>query len=232
MPATARGTGQDEMSAPARAAKRGRPSRADLASRVGAREALLKATSDLMIAKDSVDFSLSEVAEMTGQSPALVKYYFGSKEGLLLALIELDAAEAVEQLRQLRAMDLPAVTKLRMHIGGLVNAYFRAPYGNRLLHTLTQDASLESAQYVAKIFLQPIADLQRELLAKGVEEGVIKAIDPMHFYFMVLGACDQFFSRRGALSLVFGQTEITKEMKVSYARTVTDVVLNGLTVHG
>ncbi|MGE4323710.1 MAG: TetR/AcrR family transcriptional regulator [Sphingobium sp.] len=83
------------------------------------REYLIQAAADVMIAKDSADISLSEIADKTGLSAALVQYHFGNKEGLLVALLERDGAKALGQLRQLEAMDLSAPAKLRIHVGGL-----------------------------------------------------------------------------------------------------------------
>ena len=60
--------------------KRGRPSLVELSERVNTREGLLQAARNLMITKNSADFSLSQIAKITGQSPALVKYHFGNKE--------------------------------------------------------------------------------------------------------------------------------------------------------
>ena len=208
--------------------KRGRPSLAELADRVGTREGILQAARSLMITNNSADFSLSEIARMTGQSPALVQYHFGSKEGLLMAVIEIDAAKAVRELKALDAADLPVLTKMRLHIEGIVNAYFEAPYANRLLHTLTQNCGPAIAQQVSDIFLRPIADFQRKLLAQGQDAGVFGDVDPMNFHFILLGSCDHFFSRQGMLAHVFGKQEITPELKNAYAKTLANIVLSGI----
>ena len=206
-------------------AKRGRPTLVDMAARIDTRAGLLQAARNLMLSSDSVDFSLSQIAGLTGQSPALVQYHFGSKQGLLLALIELDAAKAVQEMQGLTALDLPVAKKMRLHIGGMVNAYFEAPYANRLLHALMQGPN---AQAVSEIFLQPIANFQRALLKQGESEGVFRAVDPMGFFFIILGSCDQFFSRRGKMAHVFGVDDISEEVKRGYMQTLTEVVMAGI----
>ena len=45
--------------------------------------------------RHSIDVSLSEIAAHSGLNSALVKYYFGNKNGLLLALVEREAAAAL-----------------------------------------------------------------------------------------------------------------------------------------
>lgn len=212
--------------------KRGRPTLADLSERVDTREGLLQAARNLMIAKNSADFSLSQIAKITGQSPALVKYHFGNKEGLLMALIEIDAEKAIKGLEALKASDLPVLAKMRAHVGGMVTAYFEAPYAHRLLHTLMQNSGSDIAGKVCEIFLHPIANFQRDLLMQGQVAGVFQAVDPVNFHFILLGSCDYFFSRQGTLVHVFGIEEITSEIKKSYAQTLTDIIMSGILVNG
>ena len=213
---------------PAASGRRGRPPLNSLPDGVGTRLYLMQAASEIMIAKDGAEVSLSEIAEQTKLSPALVQYHFGSKEGLLLALIERDGAQAVEQLRELAQSDLSTTSKLRLHVGGLINAYFRAPYMNRLLNILMQNEETATSRRVGEIFIKPIVDFQRTLLEQGQREGVFRSVSPVDFYFMVVGACDHLFARRRALSSVFGIEEVTPELKRNYARTVTNILLLGI----
>ena len=62
---------------------------------------LLVAASELMIERSSIEVSLSDIAQKSGVNAALVKYHFGNKEGLLLALLARDAATEVSQLEYL-----------------------------------------------------------------------------------------------------------------------------------
>jgi TetR/AcrR family transcriptional regulator len=211
--------------------RRGRPSLVELENRLGTRSGLILATSELMIAKDSVEISLSEIAKVTGQNQALVKYHFGNKEGLLMALVEQDAAMAVKQLNELKAMELPVDKKLRMHIGGIINTYFKAPYLNRLLHHLMQNSTERNARRVNEIFVEPIAVFYSEILKQGYDEGLFREIDPMDFYFILVGASDHFFSRRRALSFSFDVDNITEELKRNFTKSLVDIVMNGILIH-
>ncbi len=61
-------------------------------------EKLLVAASELMIERAGVEISLSDIAQKSGVNAALVKYHFGNKDGLLLALLARDAATEMAQL--------------------------------------------------------------------------------------------------------------------------------------
>ncbi|WP_256849209.1 TetR/AcrR family transcriptional regulator, partial [Pantoea sp. Ft+CA_17] len=67
------------------------PGRA-IAGRNPTADKLLLAASELMIESNSIEVSLSEIAQRSGVNAALVKYHFGNKDGLLLALLARDAA--------------------------------------------------------------------------------------------------------------------------------------------
>lgn len=188
---------------------------------------LLNAASEIMIAKDSIDFSLSEICLRTGLSAPLIQYHFGNKEGLLLAIIERDAARAVAQLDALAAMPTSADRKLRMHIEGFVKAYFRTPYLNRLLHYMMASGD-DVAKRVSDVFVKPITVFQKNLLDQGVAEGIFRPIDPMCFYFIIVGACEHMFARRCALQHVFGVDAITDEIRRDYGQAIMDLVLQGI----
>jgi AcrR family transcriptional regulator len=189
---------------------------------------LLQCAGEVMRARRSPDVSLGEVAQKAGHSPTLVQYHFGNKDGLLLALLERDATQAMSRMNILAVSDLPAVTKLKLHIGGLVNAYFRAPYLNRLLDDLMRDGAGPHSERVGDLFVTPLVEFQTSLLEQGVREGVFRPIPPFEFYFIVNGACDQLFSTSSGLSRCLGIGEVTDDIRRSYARTITSLVLRGI----
>src|SRR3954468_22921899 len=191
-------------------------------------EKLLVAASELMIERSSIDVSLSDIAQKSGVNAALVKYQFGNKDGLLLALLARDAATEITQLEYLISQKITPTEKLRLHIGGIIRAYHQFPYMNRLIHYLLHESSEEAADEVSKFFVAPLLDFQRRLLAEGIKAGEFRNIDPVMFYTSLVGACDHLFFGRHAMSRATGVGPVTDEVCRQYIKHMEALICGGL----
>jgi AcrR family transcriptional regulator len=191
-------------------------------------EKLLVAASELMIERSAIEVSLSDIAQKSGVNAALVKYHFGNKDGLLLSLLARDAATEVANLEYLLDQAIPATAKLKLHIAGIIRAYHRFPYMNRLIHYLLHESSAEAADEVSKFFVAPLLDFHRRLLAEGTRSGEFRAIDPVLFYTSLIGACDHLFFGRHAMSRASGVGPVTEEVCRQYIRHMEELILGGM----
>jgi AcrR family transcriptional regulator len=191
-------------------------------------EKLLVAASELMIERSSIDVSLSDIAQKSGVNAALVKYHFGNKDGLLLALLARDAATEVTQLEYLLAQPIAPTAKLKLHIAGIIRAYYQFPYMNRLIHYLLHESSAEAADEVSQFFVAPLLDFHRRLLAEGIRRGEFRDIDPVLFYTSLIGACDHLFFGRHAMSRATGVGPVTDDVCRQYIRHMEALICGGM----
>jgi AcrR family transcriptional regulator len=191
-------------------------------------EKLLDAASELMIERSSIEVSLSDIAQKSGVNAALVKYHFGNKDGLLLALLARDAATEVAQLEYLLAQPITPTAKLKLHIAGIIRAYRRFPYMNRLIHYLLHETSADAADEVSKFFVAPLLDFHRRLLKEGIRAGEFRNIDPVMFYTSLIGACDHLFFGRHAMSRATGVGPVTDEVCHQYIRHMEALICGGM----
>ena len=189
---------------------------------------LLVAASELMIERSSIDVSLSDIAQKSGINAALVKYHFGNKDGLLLALLARDAATEVSHLGYLLAQQITPTAKLNLHIAGIIRAYHQFPYMNRLIHYLLHESSAEAADEVSKFFVAPLLDFQRRLLAEGIEAREFREIDPVLFYTSLIGACDHLFFGRQAMSRASGVGPVTEDVCRQYIKHMEALICGGM----
>src|SRR6478736_2151901 len=76
-------------------------------------EKLLVGASELMIERSSIDVSLSDIAQKSGVNSALVKYHFGNKDGLLLALLARDSGAEMANLAFVLDQPISATEKIK-----------------------------------------------------------------------------------------------------------------------
>jgi AcrR family transcriptional regulator len=189
---------------------------------------LLLAAGELMIERASIEISLSDIAQKSGVNAALVKYHFGNKDGLLLALLARDAAKEMAQLEYLLAQPISPTAKLKLHIAGIIRAYRQFPYMNRLIHYLLHESSGDAADEVSKFFVAPLLEFHRRLLADGIRSGEFRKVDPVMFYTSLIGACDHLFFARHAMSRAAGVGPVTDEVCRQYIRHMEALICDGM----
>jgi len=191
-------------------------------SRAGADEvtkkALLDATAELLAERSDLAFSQAEVGARAGMSAALVQYYFGSKHGLLAALLEYSSTHYVEQINGLADMAMSAVDKLRLHVRGIVTTYTKTPYLDRLLHHLIENSPEDEARRISEFYVGRVIDFYRRLIDQGVAEGMFRPVDPVHLYFILVGTGDHLVARRRLLEPIVGSSGFDS----SFARVFGD----------
>ena len=195
-----------------------------------ARDQLIEAASQIMREGDTIDLSLSERSLRAGLNSALVKYYFGNKNGLMLALLDRDMGNIVFSLGALLAKDIPPEDKLRIHIGAVIDTYYAFPYLNRLLMRMVRDSAPVEAARIADLYLKPISKVYDALIAEGVKAGKFRKLDPQFFYFTVTGAADRFYSSRLVLRHCYNQDDFNENMRDAYREHSIDLIMRGLLV--
>jgi TetR/AcrR family transcriptional regulator len=200
----------------------------DVSDSGSAREQLLEAASEIMREGDQIDLSLSELSLRAGLNSALVKYYFGNKNGLMHALLDRHMGKIVADLNALVAKDMPPEEKLKRHIGATINTYYAYPYLNRLLMRLIRDSAPVEAARIAERYLRPISRAYDQLIAEGVKAGKFRNVDPQLFHFTVTGAADRFFSARQVLRHCYDQNDISESMRDAYREHSVELIMRGL----
>jgi TetR/AcrR family transcriptional regulator len=84
---------------------------------------------------------------------------------------------------------------LRIHVSGIIRNYSRRPCLNKLLHLLLRDEG-PSAQVIQNDFVAPLAVAQRTIVERGIAEGRLRPIDPVLAHFIIVGACEHFFTNK------------------------------------
>ena len=191
---------------------------------------LLDAASEIMRQGDIDDVSLSELARRSGLNSALVKYYFGNKAGLLRALIDREWSVRVRSVEALLAKDVDPEAKLRIHMAGVVDNFFRQPYTHRLLMRMIRESEPAEGRRLAESYLKPMFAAYAALIGEGVAAGVFRPVDPQLFYFTVIGAADRFFTAQIALRYCSGTEVLDEGLRQRYRDHLDQFVVAGILV--
>lgn len=198
------------------------PGRADATA-----ERLLMAAHELLYEREGTPFSISEVCARADANVAMVKYCFGNKDGLLFALTMRITASFRGDFERLAATDLEWGEKLDRHIGGIARNYLRFPYINRLIADQLRRADETGSRALSESFAAPLGAFHRELLEEGRRLGQVRDVDPVFFFFSVVGMSEFIFSARGWLVHGFGLS-LDAELVDRYVDHVVELVRVGI----
>ena len=127
---------------------------------------------------------IDEIAAATQTSKRMIYYYFGSKEGLYLAVLEESYREMREIESKLNLEDLPPEDALRR----LVGFTFDHHHGNEAYIRLVMSENMQRGAYLAqsKIIQKlnvPAIEAIRKLYQRGVAQGLFRAqLDPVDIH--------------------------------------------------
>lgn len=195
------------------------------------REALLDAASALMREQDTVDIGILDIAARADVNHGMIRYYFGNKEGMLLALLERDVGVRIRQLGALARLNVTPTEKMRIHLEGVLDTYYQIPYLNRLIQAMVRDATPERVHHIAEELLKPIAGAQHQIIEQGMAAGEFRKVDPKLFYFNTIGSADGLYANRFTLSAVFGGIPAADDaLHERYKRQTVATLMAGLLI--
>lgn len=152
------------------------------------RERLLVATEKLLRTMPPARVNISRVAAEANADPSLVRYYFGDRTSLLVAVVDRVTAHRMHGAQR---KDEPTAA-LAGHIARTVQLVRSAPYMQRLMvDELAESGTPESRARVKEMNLD-LVEFYRELLAADDGKELVD-VDPLFLHLAVLGASD-FFS--------------------------------------
>jgi len=184
----------------------GRPSAEDP---VDARDALLEAASRLFATRPADDVSLRKVAETAGVSPAMVHYYFGSKEGLYEAMLQRMLGRVIARVRAVADERRDEPASAGDPLGDLLQVVIGAFAADPWVPTLVVREVLSESGRFREAFIRDYAS-QMATLLPGLMRGEIEAgrfrkdLDPQLAFLSFMGMTLLPFVARPVVERVLG----------------------------
>jgi len=170
---------------------------------------------------------IDEIAERTRTSKRMIYYYFKSKEGLYLAVLE----EAYRSIRAIEAtLDLEHLAP-REALRALVGFTFDYQRANPDFIRLVMNENMHRAQYLKKspnmrALNEPAIDALRDIYRRGLADGVFrKGLDPLDLHTSISALAFFNVSNQHTFSLIFDCDMSGEEQVAQRRRNVEDMVL-------
>lgn len=170
---------------------------------------------------------IDEIAERTRTSKRMIYYYFKSKEGLYLAVLE----EAYRAIRAIEAtLDLEHLPP-KQALRALVGFTFDYQRANPNFIRLVMNENMHKGEYLKKsprmrALNAPAIEALRDIYKRGLEEGVFRAgLDPLDLHMSISALSFFNVSNQHTFSLIFDCDVAADEAVAQRRRNVEDMVL-------
>lgn len=196
----------------------------------GAREAILAAARSEFSSKGLLGARVNEIAQRAGVNKQLLYYYFGNKEDLYRAALEVVYAEIRTLERSLHLADLAPPEAMAALIGFSFDYLANNPdFIGMLNHENARGAAHVRASSAIRETNSPLIELIAQTLERGASTGVFRGgIDALEFYISVSGMSYFFFSNQLTLSSIFGRDLLAPEARAAYRAHVIAFALAAL----
>lgn len=170
---------------------------------------------------------IDEIAAATQTSKRMIYYYFGSKEGLYVAVLE-DSYRRVREIEAgLHLEDLPPEDALRR----LVGFTFDHHHGNEPYIRLVMSENMQRGEFLkqSKIIQQlnmPAIDAIRKLYERGVVAGVFRAqLDPVDIHKSISALTFFNVSNQHTFGLIFKRDTQTAKALTARRDSIIEMVV-------
>lgn len=194
------------------------------------REAILQAAQDEFAAKGLFGGRVNEIAKQADANKRMLYHYFGSKEGLYLAVLERVYAGLRGEELTLHLDHLEP----RMAIRRLVEFNFDYSREHPEMISLFNSENLHRARHLRKSkkvreLHSPFVRLVSDILKRGAAEGVFRrGLDPVEVYITIAAVGYFYLSNNWTLSAIFGRNLASKTATSKRRRHNVDMILSAL----
>ncbi|KAB0622930.1 TetR/AcrR family transcriptional regulator [Castellaniella defragrans] len=170
---------------------------------------------------------IDEIAAQTSTSKRMIYYYFRSKQGLYLAVLEKSYRDIRHIEETLHLESLPPIEAVRT----LVGFTFDYQAANPNFVRLVMNENMQNGRYLAqsasiKDLNIPAIDGIREIYARGCAQGLFRpGLDPIDLHASISALCFFNVSNQHTFSLIFKRDIMAPEAYAQRRQNVIDMIL-------
>ena len=193
-----------------------------------ARQSLLQSAIRLLRERGMGNVSLNDVAREAKLNPALVTYYFGSKDNLFQAVVEQVIGEWRTEILAVVPENAGPEETLRLRARATMHFLRRYPYLTRLIiHQMMTVKSKESRFFIEN-FARVNFEEHRSILQDGVEKGEFRPVDPLFYFAHYIAMGDLYANLAPMMERLGGKAESDDARFEAFVESMIDMLVNGI----
>lgn len=169
---------------------------------------------------------IETIAANTGVTKAMIYYYFNSKEGLYLAVLEQGFNSYMRPLQELSLDSLSPKTALEQFVGCLLSNLVKNPNWPLIM---CYEALQNQGEYYKQINIHSIDEILITILERGVADNTFRSLEPRMTANNIIGICVFYFlSREGLKHLFPGKKMFGKQMLELHVQQSIELIMAGV----
>jgi len=168
------------------------------------------------------------IAQRCGLAKNMLYHYYGSKEGLFIAVLERMYETLRARQRDFAIRGSDPVEAMRRLIAHTFSALLEHGEAIALLNdeNLHKGRHLRRSKRIRALY-DPLVDTIREVLRRGVAQGIFRRdIDPVTLYLSLSSLAYHYVSNQYTLKAAFGIDFTSKARRKAWLAHITDMILS------
>ena len=202
------------------------------AASLATRRAILRAATKVFAKYGYDGGSVEKISKSAKSYDRMIYYYFGSKEGLFIAVLE-GIYRSMDEAESAIALDAAQPVATLTAVIRFMHGYYRK---NPEFVTLLNTENLHKGRHIAKSmrageYSSHAIAVIRELLASGVAQGLFRADVAAREVYLLIASTGYFYmSNRHTLTAFLGEPLETPEAVARWEAFVIDTVLRSVSI--
>ena len=196
----------------------------------GTREAILRAATTVFARYGYDGGTVEKISRAARSVDRMIYYYFGSKEGLFVAVLE-EMYRAMDRAEAALVLDAERPVQTLEAVIRFVHGYYRA---HPEFVTLLNAENLHQGRHIGKSlrageYSSHAIDVIRQVLASGIERGLFRSDVAAREVYLLIAATGYFYmSNRHTLSAFLGEPLETAQAVARWESFAIDTVLRAV----
>lgn len=169
---------------------------------------------------------IETIAANTGVTKAMIYYYFKSKEGLYVAVLDRGFNSYMQPLQELSLDNLSPENALEKYVRCLLANLVKNPQWPLIM---CYEALQNQGKYYQQINIHSIDEILIAILERGIADNSFRSLEPRMTANDIIGICVFYFLSREGLGHLFpGKRMLGKQMLELHTQQAIELIMAGV----